>query len=74
MLESGKPVDPPAIDDKEFYIAFESIKTSCGVILKGLKITIEEDVIMPSEEVRIDLTRHPLFPKLLEYVKANCKE
>ena len=53
----------------EFHIEFNSAGKSG--YLKGVKITIEEDVIDPDATYRIDLADHPLYKSLQKYVKAN---
>ena len=51
---------------------FVSIDTkSGGGYIKGVKVTIEEDVIDLDESVRIDLADHPLYAQLQRYVRSN---
>lgn len=61
----------PTLEDREFFVSFNTIDTPTGSILKGVKVTIEEEVVMPTDTVRIDLADHPLYPALAEYVKGN---
>lgn len=53
----------------EFHISFNT-KGHAGYI-KAVKVTITEDALDTTDEVRIDLADHPLYPALQQYVKAN---
>ncbi|WP_421793978.1 hypothetical protein [Hydrocarboniphaga effusa] len=59
-----KPL-PPA---KEYFIAFNT--TPAGY-LKGVKVTIEEEVVELDESVRVDLADHPLYRHLQSYIRSN---
>lgn len=52
-----------------FFVEFDS-KNSAGYI-KGVKVTIEADILHIDESVRIDLADHPLYPALQRYVVNN---
>ncbi|MDP3579152.1 hypothetical protein [Methyloversatilis sp.] len=52
-----------------FLIEFDS-KNSAGYI-KGVKVTIEADIVDVDESVRIDLADHPLYRALQRYVLNN---
>lgn len=51
-----------------FHIAFN---TGDKRYIKTVKITIENDVMLPSDSVRIDLADHPLYKELQKYVLSN---
>lgn len=53
---------------REYYIAFDTLPDG---YLKGVKVTIEEDVLDAMDTVRIDLANDPLYKKLKTYVKNN---
>jgi hypothetical protein len=59
---------------KEFYVSINTKKDAVVGVIRGVKITIEEDIIGLDEEVRIDLADHPLYPHLQQYVLANLKK
>ncbi len=59
------PVDPKNV----FHIHFDSIGESG--YMKGVKVTIEEDVLEEESTYRLDLANHPLYKKLQQYVRAN---
>lgn len=65
-----------AIDSRapkgSYLIAFDTISTPGAI--RAVRVTIEPDIIMPdAEEHRIDLTDHPLYPQLRQYVLSNLK-
>lgn len=52
-----------------FFISFDS--TNSSGYIKGVKVTIEEDIVDVDESVRIDLADHPLYGQLQRYVRSN---
>lgn len=60
----SSPVEPT-----EYCIAFETKKDK-GYI-RAVKVKLYEDILDELETVRIDLADHPLYPKLVEYVRNN---
>lgn len=53
----------------EYFVAF-STKGNDGYI-KAVKVTIQEDIVLADETVRIDLADDKLYPALQQYVKGN---
>ena len=53
-------------------IAFDTAGHEHGFIA-GVKITIEPAHLAMDESTRIDLTEHPLYPHLRQYVLSNLK-
>lgn len=51
----------------EFFVCFDTV----GTYLKGVKVTVQEEVLDATESARIDLADHPLYKKLQAYVLAN---
>lgn len=61
--------DLPA--DNTFGISFDTAAAKSTGMLKGVFITIREDVLAPEESVYVNLCEHPLYAKLAQYVKNN---
>lgn len=61
--------DLPA--DHTFGISFDTTSTHKTGILKMVQVKIEEATLAPEESVYVNLCDHPLYPKLVEYVRAN---
>ena len=65
-INKPAPKQPPS---NEFHIEFNSAGNSG--YMKGVKVTLEEDVIDLEGLYRIDLADHPLYKALQKYVLAN---
>lgn len=61
--------DLPA--DHTFGISFDTASARKTGILKMVQVKIEEATLAPEESVCVNLCEHPLYPKLVEYVRAN---
>lgn len=61
--------DLPA--DNTFGIAFNTDAAKATGMLKGVFVTLKEDVMAPEDTVHINLCEHPLYPQLVKYVKNN---
>lgn len=58
----------PLPPSKEYFVCFN---TTSGGYLKGVKITISEDIVELDETVRVDLADHPLYKHLQAYIRNN---
>ena len=56
----------------EYMIAFDTAGHEHGFI-PAVKITIEPAHLAMDESARVDLTDHPLYPHLRQYVLSNLK-
>lgn len=61
--------DLPA--DHTFGISFDTASVRKTGILKVVQVTLAEATLAPEESVHVNLCEHPLYPKLVEYVRAN---
>lgn len=57
----------------EYMIAFDTATAESTGVIVGVKITIEVATLADEESTRIDLTEHPLYPQLRQYVLSNLK-
>ena len=69
---------PKLIDTRapkgEYIIAFATEALQSSGFITGVKVTIEPTTLGPDESTRIDLTDHPLYPHLRQYVLSNLKD
>lgn len=57
--------------DNTFGISFDTAAVQKTGILKAVMVTLKEDTLAPEESVHVNLCEHPLYPKLVQYVKSN---
>jgi hypothetical protein len=72
MVKKAPPLRRPQFSVKKsdiFHISFDT-KDPSGY-LRAVRVILSEDIVMDDETVSINLTDHPLYLKLQEYVKAN---
>jgi hypothetical protein len=63
--------EPNLPADHTFGISFDTASVRKTGILKVVQVRIEEATLAPEESVHVNLCEHPLYPKLVEYVRAN---
>ncbi len=70
----SKPVviDPRA-PKGEFMIAFDTSAVKSAGAIHGVKVTLEIGTLMSEESAAVNLTEHPLYPHLRQYVLSNLK-
>jgi hypothetical protein len=71
-VSAGKSIDTRA-PKGEYMIAFDTDAVKATGVLTAVKITIEPATLADDETARIDLTDHPLYPQLRQYVLSNLK-
>ncbi len=54
--------------ENEFCIKFD---TQPGNTIKAVQVTLEEVILTPTDVVRVNLSDHPLYPALVEYMMNN---